>query len=455
MKHRIAVFGPTIFMERLHQISKQTDFPDLIIEPYVYQDPKEAPYLIEKAQNAHVLLFSGPLPYAYARGALKKTSQPVEVVEYNENNIVFTMLQMKHKYNVDFSELSMDIIDEETLQRVSDELGFPLHVNYVKDFAPLLTGDANFDLESIYRFHYDLWKQGKTKLAVTSIHLVRDRLENAGVPTIQMIDPDNNTLEALKLVQQSAELYMRKSSQVAVGLISVENKSDIIEDTAIYEKVYQFLVKMCRNANGSVRKIDESNFIVNGTQGSVSILTEGYKRCTLQEGAREALHIELAIGFGLGTNFNEAEKHSTLAHKYAVEKKQGTIVINENKELLGPIGSSDHSIQLKGQNEAILPLAQEMNIPLATLINLKLFHDNRLGEAFSSKDLAAFLQVSRRSSERLLKKLAEANTLKLIGSEQPYTQGRPRSLYRFKREFLNKLSYPAEVDFLASEPSQN
>lgn len=438
MRHRIAVFGPVIFMERLQKLQNQSNLSDIMIEPFIYKNPKETMHLIEKASNAHVLLFAGPLPYSYARQALKKTSQPVEIVEYNEINIVFTLLKVKLKYNIPYTDISMDIIHKETLTKVSDEIDTSIHVPYVKDIAPLLTKKADFDLDAVFQFHYDLWKIDQTKLAITSIYQVHDRLVNAGVPAIEIMDPDNSILEALKLSQQAAELYIRKSSQVAVGIISIENKK-ATTDKALYEKVYQLLVKACRNANGSVRKLNKRHFIVNGTQGSVSILTEGYKRCTLREDVGEALDVDLIVGFGLGITFNEAEKNGKLAHKYAMEKEQGTIVINENKELFGPLGSNRHAIQLKSDDEAILPLAQTLNIPLATLVNVKLFNANRGGEPFSSQDLAGFLQVSRRSAERLLKKLLEASVLIVSGSEQPYTQGRPRSLYRFKREFLEQL----------------
>ncbi|MGM8213277.1 hypothetical protein ACLIBH_10920 [Virgibacillus sp. W0430] len=438
MKHQIAVFGPIFFMDRLQKISKQINFRHSII-PFVYKNPKEVVGFIEKASSAHVLLFSGPLPHLYVKDALQKTSQPVEIVEYNENNLVYTLLHIKQTYNIAFKEISLDIIDDETVQRVSDELGFPLKINFIKDINPLINGDTGFNLDTIYQFHYDLWKKGKIKLAVTSIHLVRDRLVEAGVPTIRLIDPDNNIIEALKLSQQAAELYIRKASQVAVGIVSIEKGQHVVDDTALHEKVYQFLVKACRNANGSVRKINASNFVIHGTSGSIRLLTEGYQRCSLREGVRDALQVDLAVGFGIGSSFNEAEKHGKLAHKYALDRNQGTVVINENKELLGPIGNSRHFIQLKSNNEAIIPLAESMNIPMATLANLKAFNDSLSGKAFSSHDLAAYLQVSRRSSERLLKKLSEARRLKIIGSERPYTQGRPRSLYQLEQDFLDQL----------------
>lgn len=52
--------------------------------------------------------------------------------------------------------------------------------------------------------------------------------------------------------------------------------------------------------------------------------------------------------------------------------------------------------------------------------------DNR----FTAGDIAEYLQVSRRSAERLLKKLVDCKLVEVVGEEQPYRQGRPRSVYR-------------------------
>ncbi|MDD1368253.1 hypothetical protein PTB13_09285, partial [Bacillus sp. MHSD17] len=46
-----------------------------------------------------------------------------------------------------------------------------------------------------------------------------------------------------------------------------------------------------------------------------------------------------------------------------------------------------------------------------------------------TSDLSEYLQVTRRSTERLLKKLVDYGYAHICGEEMPYQQGRPRAIY--------------------------
>jgi predicted transcriptional regulator len=49
---------------------------------------------------------------------------------------------------------------------------------------------------------------------------------------------------------------------------------------------------------------------------------------------------------------------------------------------------------------------------------------------FTSADLAEYLQLTRRSAERMIKKLHDHGYIKVVGEEMIYKQGRPRAIYQ-------------------------
>nr|WP_255551463.1 HTH domain-containing protein [Sporosarcina sp. E16_8] len=55
----------------------------------------------------------------------------------------------------------------------------------------------------------------------------------------------------------------------------------------------------------------------------------------------------------------------------------------------------------------------------------------RQTKQFTANDLALYLDVSRRTAERTLKKLVDYKYATIIGEEMTYRQGRPRALYEF------------------------
>lgn len=108
----------------------------------------------------------------------------------------------------------------------------------------------------------------------------------------------------------------------------------------------------------------------------------------------------------------------------------GAFLVTKDKEVIGPLNEDLKAFHLKSEDRTVLHVAEETGISVATINKLVAFIRLRRDNRFTATDLAAYLQVSRRSAERILKKLADKEFVRAVGEEQPYQQGRPRALYR-------------------------
>lgn len=79
-------------------------------------------------------------------------------------------------------------------------------------------------------------------------------------------------------------------------------------------------------------------------------------------------------------------------------------------------------------------IAEKIKISVATLSKVSTFLRLRNYKAFSSNDLSDYIQFSKRSAERLIKKLVDNELIKVVGTEQPYQRGRPRAIYKAEVE---------------------
>jgi predicted transcriptional regulator len=63
---------------------------------------------------------------------------------------------------------------------------------------------------------------------------------------------------------------------------------------------------------------------------------------------------------------------------------------------------------------------------ISKLIN---FSHERQSAQFTSQNLSEYLQVTRRTTERIIKKLVDNGYAKIVGEEMTHQQGRPRTIY--------------------------
>ena len=86
---------------------------------------------------------------------------------------------------------------------------------------------------------------------------------------------------------------------------------------------------------------------------------------------------------------------------------------------------------MKTTEPALVEMAEKTKLSPANISKLMQYSLIRQTKQFTANDLALYLDVSRRTAERTLKKLVDYKYATIIGEEMTYRQGRPRALYEF------------------------
>jgi hypothetical protein len=408
MATKIAVFGSSEFLRKI--VSASSQMTDITIDPYIYQHPQEAAELTRKLKPCDVVFFSGALPYYFSKKHFDNLPYPTLILTQDEITIAASLLAITQNRNVPLERISIDLYDASIIRNVLSESEIRIESLQIMDFKQQLLEDC-FNLDSIVQFHYNLWELGITKIALTSVHAVYDRLHSLGVPTIRMADPQVSLIRGLQSAKAQGELIKSKAAQVAVGYLSLQNHQQDQINT------------LAHLLNAYVQPLNGTLFALYSTRGEIDRnrvidFLEKWKG-------------PLLVGFGYGLTLKEADQHAKIALRFAEKELSSKCgyILTEDKELVGPFPYEHKQHSLKNDHPELLNIAKETKLSPGNLSKIIEFSKSRQSLQFTTADLADYLQVTRRSTERIVKKLADNGYVKVVGEEMVYHQGRPRAIY--------------------------
>lgn len=401
---RIAVLGSANFIDRIKEF--EDELFSTRLDYYIYQSPVDATEIVKNIKPCDVVFFSGSLPYIFAKEAVEKLPIPTHYLKQDETVITTTLLSVYFSHHIPIEQLSIDLIEPQLIQNVLEDIGQP------EQYPHMLKIDPTFKLEEVTNFHARLYHSGKTALAITSIHAVFHALQDKNVPVIRMLDSKNNILKGLEEAKSLALLVKSESAKIAIGFI--QSNHEISEE---------ILKKIAATIQANHIQTDNHLYTFISTQGNVQIALES----NTMDNWFDLVSFPIKMAFGYGKTVIEATQNAKDALPYAAENS--AYLINDHKELLGPYPNRQQQVQLKTNNPKLVQIAKNTKLSPANLSKIIQFSRSHSSVEFTAYDLEVYLQVSRRTTERLLKKLVDHGYARVVGEEMTYQQGRPRSIY--------------------------
>lgn len=405
MQTRIAVLGSENFINRLKLFEQE--IPSIRLDYYQYHTPKEAKELLKNIKPCDAVFFSGSLPYLYAKQEREMLPVPSYYLKQDGTSVATTLLAT---CNTPIQQISMDLIEPALVESVLQDINQTDSVPFLKQIDPA------FSLDEVVSFHINLQRTGKTKLAITSVHAVYETLVQRGIPVVRMIDPKNSILKSLEETRSLALLTKSEAAKIAVCSISL-TEQDMNTASA--------LQRITDSIDASIVKADDLLYLLFTTQGKVQQALEHNK----VNNWLELFSTPIRIAFGYGTTAIEASANAKDALAHA--KENTVFLMNEKKQLTSPLFQEETKINLRTSDPRLMVLAKETTLSPANLSKIMLFSRLHHSVAFTAHDLEIFLKVSRRTTERILKKLLNHGYASIVGEEMTYQQGRPRAIYEF------------------------
>lgn len=397
----VAVVSSELFAPRIRELS--SEFSDIHFIYYTYKHSTEARAIASELPNVDAVFFAGTFPYYHAKAVLEEKEVPVYVMRQDEAVVTATLLQAGWLYHVSPSEISIDLTDPVLIHEIVEE------ISPGDALGTVLQIDPNISQRAVVQFHSHAQQSRKTKVAITSIHAVHEELIQKGYRSIYMRELKRTLARALAQTAYLARLTKSQKAEPAVMLISKQHADD------------PFNATIRRHVQGSWFPYNDDTVQFITTRKHVEHVLSQFE-------FREFLETSKArTGIGYGLDILTATRHAEDALDFSEEG--GIYVMDAQKSLSSPLSSERITLQLTQPNQVML--AKQMGLSPANLSRLLRFYEIHPSNQFTAQDLETYLGVTRRSTERIIKKCVDHKLVMATGEEMTYQQGRPRTIYTF------------------------
>lgn len=423
----VAVIGPTDSIDDCLFFSNM--YPQLNLVPLPYETEKETRKIVESLQHQYdVILFTGPVPYYHAVNLEEVHSTPTAFIPFGGSSLYRALFQVRME---DLSRVSIDTIGHGEIRSAYRELGLSYHTNHVLEYDRALT------LQEFVDFHKEAYDSGKTSCALTCLRSSHLELKRIGVPVIRVFPMQSVIRETLDKIILIGESIHNKASQIVIGHISIDNYEHLIQTKTSHEvqrlqlTLEQMILRYVEEIDGHYTSSSINKYLFFTTRALFEKSTNFLTILPLLEKIRQVLGFSSSIGVGYGGTANQAGNRANAALKKAKEfGGNACFVIHDNHQVTGPIGKT-HSVTVvtRTTDKGVLEKVEDVGVS-ATVFNRLMEAIHQAGVEFTSNDLAAFMNITLRSTRRLLKQLEQAQIIEVIGQESLHTKGKPRRVYR-------------------------
>lgn len=427
MQINLGVIGEQHTINRFNEIIP--DYKEFI--PHIYIDEKEELYpdIIRKNNNLiDVWLVFDQIFYNKIKFTIKNLNKPIYYIPYRGASLFKVLCSLIYKQNK-VEEISMDTVPYFDLVRGLKEMDI--------DFSDVhcLKDDGSLKIIDYFKYHYDLFKSGKTKVAITRSYYLKKMLEESGIPAVNVI-PLRVTIRAiLNMILNEVRIKNLEATQIAVQIFSFEinaYKTPYLFDD-IYSKkiaITQKLLKYSKKILGSLKTTVDGNYYIFTTRGILEKETNNFTSEVKFEELAEIHKNLIATGIGIGNSAREAEANALIALKHSINYQRGSwFVVLNDKTISGPLGKS-YQLNYSYNSEALADASLKTTLSITTLSKVKNALEKYGRNTISSQELAIAMQMLPRSARRILNCLTLNGYAEEIGEESPENKGRPRKIYK-------------------------
>ncbi|WP_312112466.1 ArsR family transcriptional regulator [Brevibacillus reuszeri] len=429
MKLRLGVMGADDSLEIIQSVLP--DFPEIECLPIVYWKEEDiVDLLLPHVDEVDMWLFSGKVPYALAK-ATERVQVPMAYVPHIGASLYRTLLHLSHEIGIQVNEVSFDTFSSDELEHFLQEAGIADGYSWLRHYEGAISATELAD------YHENLWREKKTKAAVTCLRTADLELKKRGVPSYRVLPTRAGVLSVLHMLLRTNEMLHFKDSQIAVQMMEIDPFRELAGGTFSTDewqnaeiKTMEKLLRYTKYLQGSLKTAGPGRYVIFTTRGRLQEVTHDYKTIPDLEGMFGIRADLVTCGIGIGKTAYEAEIHGGTALLHAKERGTGNwMVFFDDKSVVGPLGR-DEQIAYRYSSQQLQEVSRQTSLSVATLSKLDSILKKRGTAMINAHELAQHMQILPRSARRILIELESKGIAEVVGEESPNPRGRPRKVYK-------------------------
>lgn len=278
----------------------------------------------------------------------------------------------------------------------------------------------------------ELWESGAVDMVICQYSSVIPTLDAHGIPYRYPFLSDYQLGECVKGLLVKIELENLRAGLPAAVCVSPRQMSAASEQQM--EQLRESMQRFCREhlMNCEIR-CEGGAYCADLTVQNVRYFTQNSTSCILKSFLAETLDFETAVGYGIGSNREQAANNAGAALKEASLNGK-SFVRDESGNLIGPLDSDMQMVVSTRPMGDVGEIARRCGLSTMTIRKL-MTHIRMTGtNKTTTQELSQRFDVTIRNANRILSNLEKGGCAKIIYSQTSSTKGRPVKVYELNFE---------------------
>lgn len=337
--------------------------------------------------------------------------------------------------NVDLGRVSIDSLAAYAVEEAYAEIGVDASAVSCRPY------DGPESVRGFTAFHQQLWQEGRTTCALTSILAVERELRSLGVPVLRIAPTKATVREAIEtavLLAQGTRLGSHQIAMIAVQLIpavlSVSESGDYWQQELALS-TQQRLLSEARHAGATVSRRSDTLFLVTTTHGGLERLTDQFRTAPFAHSIADQLGVPVAVGAGAGATARSAETNALTAVQDAIGRGGEVAVYLDDSGVRRELSPQALTRPEDGAARDSAPIDARAVEIISRIASFGGITEGRQ-LVVDVDTVAGAMQVTPRTGRRMLKELLDAGLAWPVPPARSSNGGRPRQQFRLLTEKL-------------------
>ncbi|MFR9018342.1 MAG: hypothetical protein ACLVH8_01430 [Fusobacterium sp.] len=321
-------------------------------------------------------------------------------------------------------KIGIDVVDEKDFLETLEEFNIKIKSYYLQKYDYQKT-EAEYLEEYLKKI-----KSGEINCVFTAFGYIYSALKEKNIPVYRVQATNSEIKKEFKNLLNRIKMSKAENSKISVEIIKIL-KSEGISNNILSDKL-QFekeLLSYSQMVDGNIQTLGSDEYLILSNKGLLNA-PENINTILsiIKNYSYKGLHI--SIGIGEGNTIFLSEKNARTALKISISNGNDSIFFSDGSEVKGPLMEKREILYKNSSDKKILEVSKNTGVSALYLEKIKSVIKKQDKNSFTSVELAEFLNISERSTNRIIKKIIESGYAS-VEYENSFGAGRPRRKTQF------------------------
>lgn len=321
-------------------------------------------------------------------------------------------------------KIGIDVVDEKDFLETLEEFNIKIKSYYLQKYDYQKT-EAEYLEEYLKKI-----KSGEINCVFTAFGYIYSALKEKNIPVYRVQATNSEIKKEFKNLLDRIKMSKAENSKISVEIIKIL-KSERISNNILSDKL-QFekeLLAYSQMVDGNIQTLGNDEYLILSNKGLLNA-PENINTILSIIKNYSSKGLIISIGIGEGNTMFLSEKNARIALKISMGNGNNSIFFSDGSEVKGPLMEKREILYKNSSDKKILEVSKNTGVSALYLEKIKSVIKKQDKNSFTSVELAEFLNISERSTNRIIKKIIEAGYAS-VEYENSFGAGRPRRKTQF------------------------